>query len=355
MNKKLLLIPLAILIIASLVACAAPEPAPAPAPATTAPAPAGPTYQYQWRMSSCLPSETEQVKACQDLAAKVKERTDGRIDITVYGDALLGTWAETNESLIKGDQEMMCEALDDSWDPRIAIGYYMPFIYIDYDAQRELCQPGGIVYNLLNSVTAGINYRVLGYFAAGVGGVSLTRVPDSPFDPDVAKGIKTRVMALTACRLTYERMGYMVAAIPFGEVYTAIQTGIVDGQQGGGTMQAWGFKDVNSVWLHYKDYIEPNWYAIGEDAWQSLDPIDQEILTDTTQEVQNIQLDYVKEMDAKYMGMLEDYGWTVLIPTDAEWETMAAAVRKDVWPELVPLIGKDMLYQLCDHLGVPRF
>lgn len=353
MNKKYLLIPLAILLIASLVACAAPEPA--PVPTTTAPAPAGPTYQYQWRMSSCLPSETEQVKACISLADKVRERTDGRVDITVYGDALLGAWDLTNEALIRGDQEMMCEALDDSWDPRIAIGYYMPFLYIDYDAQRELCQPGGIVYNLLNQVTAGLNYRVVGYFAAGVGGVSLTRVPEAPFDPDVAKGIKTRVMALTACRLTYERLGYMVAGIPFGEVYTAIQTGIVDGQQGGGTMQAWGFKDVNSVWLHYKDYIEPNWYGVNEDAWASLDPIDQEILVDTAQEVQNAQLDYVKEMDEKYMGMLEDYGWTVLIPTDAEWENMAAAIRKDVWPELVPLIGKDMLYQLLDYLGVPRF
>jgi len=306
-------------------------------------------------MSSALASETEQVKACKSLADKVRERTDGRVDITVYGDALLGTWAETNESVIKGDLEMMGEALDDSWDPRISIGYYMPFIYIDYDAQRELCKPGGLVYNLLNSVSAGINYRVLGYFSAGIGGVSLNRIPDSPFDPNVSKGIKTRVMALTACRLTYERLGYMVAAIPFGEVYTAIQTGIVDGQQGGGPMQAWMFKDVNNVWLHYKDYIEPIWWSVNEDAWQSLHPIDQEILVGAAQEEQNIQVDYVAEMDEKYMQMLRDYGWTVLIPTDAEWENIAAAVREDVWPELVPLIGKDLIYQLCDHLGVPRF
>lgn len=306
-------------------------------------------------MSSALASETEQVIACKRLADKVRERTDGRVDITVYGDAILGAWDLTNESVIRGDLEMMGEALDDSWDPRIAIGYYMPFIYIDYDAQRELCKPGGLVYNLLNEVSAGINYRVLGYFAAGVGGTSLTRVPPSPFDPDVPKGIKTRVMALTACRLTYERMGYLVAAIPFGEVYTAIQTGIVDGQQGGGPMQAWMFKDVNSVWLHYKDYIEPIWWSVNEDAWQSLHPIDQEILVGAAQEEQDIQVDYVAEMDEKYMQMLRDYGWTVLIPTDAEWENIAAAIREDVWPELVPLIGKDMLYQLCDELGVPRF
>ena len=351
-KKSLLIIGLVMVLVLSLVgACAKPAP-PAPAPA---PAPAGPTYQYKWRMSSALASETEQVIASKRLADKVRERTDGRVDITIYGDAILGAWDLTNESVIRGDLEMMGEALDDSWDPRIAIGYYMPFIYIDYAAQRELCQPGGIVYNLLNSVSAGLNYRVLGYFSAGVGGTSLTKVPPSPFDPDVPKGMKTRVMALTACRLTYERMGYMVAAIPFGEVYTAIQTGIVEGQQGGGPMQAWMFKDVNSVWLHYKDYIEPIWWSVNEDAWQSLHPIDQEILIGAVQEEQDTQVAYVEEMDEKYMQMLRDYGWTVLIPTDAEWDNIAAAIREDVWPELVPLIGKDMLYQLCDHLGVPRF
>jgi len=161
-------------------------------------------------------------------------------------------------------------------------------------------------------------------------------------------------MALTACRLTYERLGYMVAAIPFGEVYTAIQTGIVQGQQGGGTMQAWMFRDVNSVWLHYKDYIEPNWWSINEEAWQSLAPVDQQIILDTCQEQQQIQLEYVAEMDENYMKMLKDYGWTILAPTDAEWEKMAAAVRTDVWPELVPLISAPFLDEVCDDLGIPR-
>ncbi len=311
-------------------------------------------YEYNWRMTTAIGSETDLAKACVVLADKIGERTEGRVNVTVYADAALGAWDLTNEMIQRGDIEMMCEALDDSWDSRIAIGYYMPFLYIDYASQAQLCAPGGVVYDLLNQVVGGLNYRVLAYFSSGVGGVSLTEVPEAPFDPDVAKGMKTRVMALTACRLTYERLGYMVAAIPFGEVYTAIQTGIVQGQQGGGTMQAWMFRDVNSVWLHYKDYIEPNWWSINEEAWQSLHPTDQGIILDTCQEQQQIQLDYVAEMDEKYMGQLKDYGWTILKPTDAEWENMAAAVRADVWPELVPLISPEFVDAVCDDLGIER-
>ena len=94
--------------------------------------------------------------------------------------------------------------------------------------------------------------------------------------------------------------------------------------------------------------------SINEEAWQSLDPIDQQIILDTCQEQQQIQLEYVAEMDESYMKMLKDYGWTILIPTDQEWETMAAAVRKDVWPELVPLISAPFLDEVCDDLGIAR-
>jgi len=328
----------------------------APAAPTTQPTSPGgaPSYNYKWRMTTAIGSETDLAKACVVLADKIRERTSGRVDVTVYADAALGAWDLTNEMIQRGDIQMMAEALDDSWDPRIAIGYYMPFLYIDYAQQAKLCAPGGVVYRLLNEVTGGLNYRVLGYFSSGVGGTSLTDVPNAPFDPDVPKGMKTRVMALTACRLTYERLGYMVAAIPFGEVYTAIQTGIVQGQQGGGTMQAWMFRDVNSVWIHYKDYIEPNWWSINEKAWQSLHPTDQAIILDTVQEQQQIQLEYVAQMDENYMKMLKDYGWTILIPTNPEWEKMAAAVRKDVWPELVPLISAPFLDEVCDDLGIAR-
>ena len=47
MNKKLLLIPLAILLSVSLIACAAPAPAPAPAPSPT-PTPTQPTEVFKW-------------------------------------------------------------------------------------------------------------------------------------------------------------------------------------------------------------------------------------------------------------------------------------------------------------------
>ena len=81
---------------------------------------------------------------------------------------------------------------------------------------------------------------------------------------------------------------------------------------------------------------------------------DQQIFTETAQQMQNEQAGYAEEMDQKYMQMLRDYGWTVLEPTDAEWERMQEAIFADVWPELTPAIGKAIINPLYDELGIPR-
>lgn len=339
--------------ISILAACAKPAPAPAPGVAPTAAAP-GTTYQLKWRMAVSYPRDTEGAAAAFRFADKVKAQTKGRVDITVYADSVLGGWDATNEMIIRGDIETMFEALDDSFDPRIAVGYYIPFVFNDYNTAAKFWATDGLVYNLLNGIVNDLNYRVLGAWNAGAGGLTLKSVPPSPFDPDVPKKVKIRTMALTASRLTFERLGYLVTTMPFGEVFTAIQTGIVEGQQGGGTMQAYIFRDVNKVYLDYRDYIEPVWFAANNKHWAKLTVEDQGILTSIAQEEQNLQFTAAKAMDEKYMKMLKDYGWTVLIPTDAEWKKMSTAIFKDVWPKLVPQIGKGIVYQLYDALGMPR-
>lgn len=118
-------------------------------------------------------------------------------------------------------------------------------------------------------------------------------------------------------------------------------------------MQAWIFKDIQGVYLHYKDYIEPIWMVIGNESWDMLDPIDQQAITDAAQQVQNEQSGKVEAMDEKYMQMLRDYGWTVLVPTDAEWKNMQAVVFAEVWPKLTPIIGTDIINGLYDALGIP--
>lgn len=254
--------------------------------------------------------------------------------------------------VIRGDLEMMFEALDDSYDPRMAIGYYFPYLYKSYDEAERMWSPGGVVYNILNEITTGVGYRTLGAFAAGFSGITLKECPPSPGDPDVPKDMKVRVMTLTACRLTYDRLGYLTAPLPFGEIYTGIQTGIIDGQMGGGPMQSLMFKDIQGCYVHYKDYLEPIWFSINNEAYKSLTAEDQKIITQVAQEEQKLQFENAAAMDERCMQEFRDYGNEVILLTDEELDKCATAVRKDVWPELTSIIGKNIIYRVYDELGI---
>jgi len=379
MRKKILLIPLALLLIVSLLACAAPAPAPAPTPAPTpapaplpapvpapvpapaptpapspAPAPAPAPTPVKWRISNCGTPEMPVSFGMAEFSDKVRDRTDGRVDITPYPGGVLGSWDMTNEMVMRGDIEMILDALDDSFDPRLGIAYYMPYLLTGYDEAAKLWPVGGFVFEVMNEIAKPLGYQPLGAFACGISGMTIKDRPPSPGDPDVPKNMKIRVMPLTACRLTYERLGYMTAAIPFGETYTSIQTGIVDGQMGGGPPQANAFRDVQGYYIHYQDYIEPNWFMVNSEAYNALTPADQKILLDVAQEVQKLQLAEAAAMDERYMQEFRDYGGEVILLTSKELAACAAAVREDVWPELVPLFGKDILGKLCDAVGIER-
>ena len=87
--------------------------------------------------------------------------------------------------------------------------------------------------------------------------------------------------------------------------------------------------------------------TLGQGAFSDLD-------ADTAQEMQNEQAEYAEAMDDKYMQMLRDYGWTVLVPTDEEWLNIQKAMFEDVWPELTPIIGSNLINGLYDALEMPR-
>ena len=93
-----------------------------------------------------------------------------------------------------------------------------------------------------------------------------------------------RVIPIKACKPHCVALGYIPTPIPYGEAYSAIQTGIADGQMGGPPFQAWQFKDVNKVWIQYNDYFESWWFSINMDVWNKLTPEEQEIIQQAANE-----------------------------------------------------------------------
>ena len=191
----------------------------------------------------------------------------------------------------------------------------------------------------MNGIMEPIGFKMLGGFPKSFSGCSLNKVPPEPGNPDVPKNMKVRVMPRTECALTYERLGYLPTPIPWAETLTGLQTGIIDGQMGGGLMQSTLVIDVQSVHVKYYDYFEHDHFLVNEEAFNNLPPEYQKILSDVVLEYCIKEYDNLPSMDAKYEQKLRDANWTIIELTPRELESCSTAVRKDVWPKLEKIIG----------------
>jgi len=300
-----------------------------------APAPAA--YKYKWRLNYVMPSyDSPYGPIVEAFADEVREKTEGRIDITVKLKHGGMDWVLLNEAVMRGEVEMALVPIAPTYDPRLNIAYYTPYLFTSIEEAKAGYAPGGWIYKMVDGLLAGVNIKGLAPLPlGGQSGCTLREVPPSPADPDVDKEMKIRVMPLKACELTYERLGYSAVQIPYPEAYSAIDTGMVDGQMGGPPFQGTQFMDIQGTWIQYNDYVETGWFMVNLDRQASeYWPI-------------------VKADDEKYRWEMFDYGLDIIMFSEAELEHIADVIRTDVWPELEPLVGKAIMDICREAVGIP--
>ncbi len=309
--------------------------------------------KWKFKMGHANPIETPYDQTTKQFAEFAKEMTDGQVEVSIFPNNQLGDWTETFELIMRGDVEMGFQIANAAYDPRLNFAYYMPYVVTNVEEAKEAYGPGGWALGIAEQLWADHGIKALAVFPVGVAGVSLSEVPEGPGDPDVAKGMKIRVMPLKACELTYKRLGYIPTPIPYAETYSAIQTGIADGQMGGGSFQAWSFRDVNSVWVRYNDYFENHFIVINQDIWDDLPEDVQEGLQEAANKASEIRWEQVKTEDQHYVDILKnDFDWTIVNLSKAELDACAKAVREDVWPELKEMLGEKLFNQAMEGIGM---
>jgi len=352
-KRKILLISVVLLLAVGLIAsscapAAAPAPAPAPAPA------AAPTYKYQCRMNQNHPQDTPEGQYADAFAEAIKLMTNGRIDTTVYHANTLADWTEANELVMRGDVEFSVCPLGDKYEPKLNIGYYFPFVGKNLAELKKAYGKGGAIYEATQKLLDGIGIKGLSVYGMGMAGCTLKKVPPSPGDPNVPKNMKIRVMPLKLCELTYKALGYIPVAIPYAEAYSAIQTGVADGEMGGPPFQGYQFRDVQGCWIQYNDYIETHWFFMNKAFFEKLAPVDQDIIVHVAETLGTRHWYDVASEDELYRQKMKEYGLEIVMPTDAELQKCADKVRKEVWPEVEKLIGKDMMDLVLNAIGIKR-
>ncbi len=312
----------------------------------------GGQYEYKWRLPQVHPAGSDYDIRAVAFADEVRDKTNGRIDITVYSGGVLCDWVECYERVMRGDFEITLTPIAPTYDPRLNIAYYMPYLFINTEEAKIAYQRGGWVYNMVHDLLLDQGIKGLALFPVGWAGIT-TKVEPDGWREMKPNRMKIRVMPLKANELTWERLGYIASTIPYAEAFSAIERGVADGQAGGPPFQGYQFRDIQGVWIQYNDYLEPWWFYMNLDLWNILTEEDQQIILDAAEKQVAGRWEVFLKEDEEYRQKLEEFGLKVIIPTDDELRNFAEAIRKDVWPQLEPLMGKSLIDYCREQVGIP--
>ncbi|KQT01917.1 TRAP transporter substrate-binding protein [Cellulomonas sp. Leaf395] len=167
--------------------------------------------------------------ALDAMGDRIKERTNGAYDLEVFPNETLGAQKETIELVQSGTIEfaMVAAPLLENYNPDFVV-FNLPFTFDSQDHQRETTNDPEIVSELYASLDDQ-NLRVLGSFHGGIRSMYNSIKPI--VTPADMEGMKIRVIESETNIEMMELMGATGTPMGMGDVYTAIQSGVIDGAE----------------------------------------------------------------------------------------------------------------------------
>ena len=184
--------------------------------------------QTKLRFAHTITTEDSMHLAALEFAKKIEQRTGGAIHIDVFPAGQLGNDSQILDGVKLGtiDLAMTGNPFFTSFAPEMNV-LDLPYLFRDYDhAYKVIDGPLGteIMKALERSGVKG-----LGAFEIGFRNVTNNKRPIKK--PEDLKGLKIRTTPNQAHLQAFRLLGANPVAMPFTEVYLALKTGTVDGQE----------------------------------------------------------------------------------------------------------------------------
>jgi tripartite ATP-independent transporter DctP family solute receptor len=163
----------------------------------------------------------------EELAEKY---SNGTIDVQVFPANQLGTSTEFTEGVSLGTVESAVAGFDGIavYAPSMYV-FSMPYQYESIDQMRGIIEGDTECRAAIDDALADINLKIVGYMYRPFRVVANTVRPVA--GPADLKGVNLRVPDAASSQAILSKMGATTATVAWGEVYTAIQQGVVDGAE----------------------------------------------------------------------------------------------------------------------------
>jgi tripartite ATP-independent transporter DctP family solute receptor len=280
------------------------------------------------------------VAAIESMGKKLDAATNGRIKIQMFPGAVLGQEKEAVEQTQLGAIQMA----------RISLGvigpivndvnvFNMPFVFRN-EAHMRAVIDGPVGQEILDKVTASPAKLVaLGFMD---GGSRSLYTKKKVTKPDDLKGQKVRMMGNPLFVDTMNAMGGNGIAMAYGEVFTSLQTGVLDGAENNppSYFTANHYSTPAKFYAQTNHLIIPEIFVMSKVFWEKLSKADQDLVKKLARETQLEQRKLWDAAVAEYTTKLKASGVEFVQVDQKPFFDATAPVRAKYGEKLVDLMKK---------------
>ncbi|SFA93983.1 tripartite ATP-independent transporter solute receptor, DctP family [Lentibacillus halodurans] len=258
----------------------------------------------------------------------VEEETDNNIEVELHPGNQLGSTVEQMEQVKLGTIEMMS-----SGDPGMDEIEYLslPYLMDSNDHWTAVLQSDiGEEWN--NQLINEQGVRNIGTLPRGPRVISSNIEVNEPED---LEGMKIRTPAVDYYVQTFEALGANPTPMDFGEVYSGLQSGVVEGQENPlETIYSAGLHEVQDYVINSNHMYKPAFVTINEEFFQSLPEDYQEILLDAAEEAQAHAQEELEANEEEMIADMEENGVGFIEPDVEAFEKATQSVRDELGTEI---------------------
>ena len=303
--------------------------------------PAGADATRVLRLGHGLSTDHPVHLAMQAMAAHVDSASGGRLQVAVYPSGQLGSERECLELLQIGSLAMtkVSASVLEGFAPEFSV-FSLPYLFRD-EAHRLAFFDSDVGQEMLASTEA-FRFRGLTYYDAGARSYYTVEAPVRT--PEDLQGLKIRVQESPTSMRMVREMGGSPTPISWGELYTALQQGVVDGAENNPPSYFLSrHYEVAPYFVLNEHTAVPDVLVIGTPIWDTLSDQEKRWLQDAAEASAALEERLWRESTAEALQAVTEAGAEV-IEMSAEdrtpFSSRVASMLTDVEPATRTLIRR---------------
>ncbi len=292
-----------------------------------------------------------QVTGMEKFAELVKDKSGGKIEVKLFPGGTLGGDVQTVSALQGGVIEMTvlnAGILANNVKQFGAVD--LPFLF-DSGAEADKVMDGAFGDSLLK-LLPDTGLIGLGYWELGFRNLTNNRHPVTKLE-DI-KGLKIRTIQSPIPIELFNTLGANAVPLPYTELYTALETGTVDGQENpAANILNAKFYEVQKYMTLTRHQYNPQIVLVSKKFWDGLNDEEKAVLETAATEARDYQRKVSREADAAALEEIRKTGMEVSEFSPEETQKLRDAV-KPVIEKFSAEIGAETVQALFKEIGAAR-